>query len=282
MSATRDRGLGPDVERLRAAFARGDDPPAGACLTDAEIWDGLHGELAPDRLRDVVEHLASCAACAESWRVGLLLESDAPGAAAADLAVAAYAAEGSGAGAAGAGFASRDAEGSLVPFLRTSGRRLRRWRYAVAGGIAAMLALVAFGITQYSAVSPPPVAVQRGGGAEVSAVAWRDPEGTALQRQNAQVRWQGPPDATYDLEVNCTAGCARTAPATSSAPAAPATSSVPAAPIVRVRGLTDGAYRIAPGDLAALPSGARLEASLTAHLADGSSPETIFRDFTLR
>jgi len=61
-----------EVDRLRRAFtgifpdnaARADCPPAG------RIWEGLQGELERAELRDLVDHLALCRLCAESWRLG--------------------------------------------------------------------------------------------------------------------------------------------------------------------------------------------------------------------
>lgn len=57
-----------DVERLQEAFGASTVavPP---CPDSARIWEASQGLLSPGATADIVDHLAVCGACAESWRV---------------------------------------------------------------------------------------------------------------------------------------------------------------------------------------------------------------------
>lgn len=46
------------------------------CLKDDEIWDGVRGKLPVAQTRHMVDHLARCPACAESWQLARLLSED--------------------------------------------------------------------------------------------------------------------------------------------------------------------------------------------------------------
>lgn len=55
---------------LRAAFAsRPDGPPTPACPSPDELLLAYAGEVESERRRAVIEHLATCAACAADWRL---------------------------------------------------------------------------------------------------------------------------------------------------------------------------------------------------------------------
>jgi hypothetical protein len=60
-----------ELARLRAAFAAPAVAAPGpeSCPAPETIWEAVRGELPPAELRQVVEHTASCAACAEDWRL---------------------------------------------------------------------------------------------------------------------------------------------------------------------------------------------------------------------
>jgi anti-sigma factor RsiW len=62
-----------ELARLRAAFtAPADDSPAPEdCPSPETIWSAVRGELPPQALREVVDHTARCAACAEDWRLAV-------------------------------------------------------------------------------------------------------------------------------------------------------------------------------------------------------------------
>jgi len=67
-----------EIARLREAFAADCDEPApgsvpssgeAPCPAPERIWDALDGALGPEELREVVDHVAVCPACAEEWRL---------------------------------------------------------------------------------------------------------------------------------------------------------------------------------------------------------------------
>lgn len=60
-----------DDETLRRAFVDGDaDVTFGAACPPAEhLWAAARGELSPSETEQVVDHLATCAACARAWSV---------------------------------------------------------------------------------------------------------------------------------------------------------------------------------------------------------------------
>jgi len=240
-----------DLDRLRAAFAAADEageaPRPDRCPSHAEIWAGVHGELSSSRLREVVEHLASCSSCAEAWRVAVMLERPA------DV----VGAEGA------AARVSADARPARrAPNLRP------RWRlYGTLAAAAAAVFAVVLGIHGLRrGEAPPAVIAQRGSPAEPQTAArWLTPSEATLPRDGARLRWSGPPGATYDLSVELVDQQGAAKPV----------------PIAAPRGLTATEYTLAARDLARLPAGAPLQAALTAHLPDGRS-ELIFRDFRLQ
>ena len=62
---TPDDGL----DRLRRAFAEDAAESGTDCPPSARIWEAVNGELDPDDAALVVDHVASCGACAEAWRI---------------------------------------------------------------------------------------------------------------------------------------------------------------------------------------------------------------------
>jgi len=75
-----------EIDALRRAFAA-DEPseaPGAECVDDARIWAAVHGELPIEEIHGVVEHLATCPACAQSWRFAMHL-GDRPEAAEGDV-----------------------------------------------------------------------------------------------------------------------------------------------------------------------------------------------------
>jgi len=157
-----------DLDRLRAAFAEpdGDPPQPELCPSTEEIWAGVHGELALARLRDVVEHLASCSSCAEAWRIALLLERPETAAAAEE-----------------AGSAEDAPAGALA-----------------AAAAAAVLA-VGLGVHFSGERDGPTIVAQRGGSEPRTATQWLTTKDAALPRSGARLLWRGPPGASYDLTV---------------------------------------------------------------------------------
>jgi hypothetical protein len=155
--------------RLRAAF----QAPAGAalapeaCPAPETIWAGVRGELPAPQMREVLDHTASCAACAEDWRLAAEIERE----------------------------ASRSA--TAAPGKVIVGRFGRFRSLAAAAAIAAGL-LVAVGVYRNSGPQEPTYR-------EVEQTEVRSllPEGQALARQGAVLRWSPVPGATsYDVQVS--------------------------------------------------------------------------------
>jgi hypothetical protein len=68
-----------DIEEMRRAFAAlaATAQPLDDCPEPARLWAAARGE-APDEIRDLIDHTASCPVCAEAWRLALRLEDAAP------------------------------------------------------------------------------------------------------------------------------------------------------------------------------------------------------------
>jgi len=64
-----------EVSRLRVAFAA-PAPPTGSCPEPDRIWEAVRGELPPEEVREIVDHVAICAACAEDWRIAAEFEKE--------------------------------------------------------------------------------------------------------------------------------------------------------------------------------------------------------------
>jgi hypothetical protein len=236
----------PTLENLRAAFAQPDDAPDPAsCPADGEIWDAVHGALAPGRLREIVDHLAVCTACAESWRVALQFER---------------------------GDAAADRQADRPPAAQrvaAAVRRPRRWLYA---GTAAAAAVVLAGLLVTHDLGDrgdrgdlrkgagTAGSTLRGGGTAIDPLAprWLTEAGAVLSRRHAELRWSGPPGTLYDLEVDREVRDERVA-------------------VAAERGTYATIYTLPQAVVSALPAGTGLYAVLTAHLPDGT-PKTLFRD----
>lgn len=70
-----------ELSRLRAAFAAPAVSPKTApepedCPPSDRIWLAVRGELPPDELREIVDHVATCPACAEDWRIAMVFEEE--------------------------------------------------------------------------------------------------------------------------------------------------------------------------------------------------------------
>jgi hypothetical protein len=64
-----------EISRLRAAFTA-PAPPAGSCPEPDRIWEAVRGELPPEEVREIVDHVAVCASCAEDWRIAVAFEKE--------------------------------------------------------------------------------------------------------------------------------------------------------------------------------------------------------------
>lgn len=154
-----------DTLKLRQAFSslsRGALPQEG-CPEADRIWSAVRGELAPRETREVVDHTASCPACAEAWRLAVEIGREA-------------------------------AEGTLAKPAATT--RGWDWRWAAAAAIA----LVAAGVLLWQRGREPSGAVFRQAGAgDIRSLV---PEGRPLPRESFVLRWTGAPEgSTYDVAV---------------------------------------------------------------------------------
>lgn len=75
------RAADDELARLRAAFtgAAGPCPQApepDSCPAPDRIWLGVRGELPPDELRSLLDHVATCQACVEDWRIAKEFEDE--------------------------------------------------------------------------------------------------------------------------------------------------------------------------------------------------------------
>ena len=158
-----------ELARMRKAFAASAGAPEPeACPPPDHIWQAVHGELPPDGMRRVVEHVAVCSACAEDWRIAMAFEEEARTAAPAH---------------------------TVAP-LRTAVARYRPWLAAA----AAVFVLTVVGIEMRQPQGPGPEPIFRSG--ETQTVKPLLPKGAALPRERFVLRWEPVPGAeTYSLVV---------------------------------------------------------------------------------
>jgi hypothetical protein len=67
-----------EISRLRVAFTA-PSPSAwspGTCLEPDRIWEAVRGKLPPEEIREIVDHVAVCASCAEDWRIAVAFEKE--------------------------------------------------------------------------------------------------------------------------------------------------------------------------------------------------------------
>ena len=164
-----------ELARLRAAFAApvAVAPDPESCPAPEAIWAAVRGELPPRELREVLEHTASCTACAEDWR--LAAELDRQSAATADVVT---------------------APGKVIT------GRFGQWRaFAGVAALAACL-LIAIGLNRTGEVGPKDPAY-RDAPAPGTVVRSLLPDGQALPRQGAVLRWTPVVGAaSYDVRVS--------------------------------------------------------------------------------
>lgn len=158
---------------LRDAFAAqpNNAPQPEICPAPEKIWDAVRGELPPDRIREIVEHTALCASCAEDWRLARTFQAQETA-------------------------ARTVTPTNVVPFAPR--QRLRNFALA----IAAALALVVVGVQWFQRPQINEPGYREGG--PQAGIRSLLPEGEALPRDRFVLRWAAPgaPGATYDVQVS--------------------------------------------------------------------------------
>ncbi len=155
-----------DLAALRAGFQAVGEPAANneSCPQAEAILQAVEGELSPTELRTVVEHTASCAACAEDWRIA-------------------------------AAYVRELGAQTAAPRAATSG--WRRWALPAAAAVA----LVAVGLAWFDGPHPAdrdPVYRDQRPAVLRSLVA----EGTTLPADAFVLRWEAVPGATaYEVQI---------------------------------------------------------------------------------
>jgi hypothetical protein len=163
-----------ELERLRAAFTApaAESPAAEDCPSPETIWSAVRGELPPQALREVVDHTARCAACAEDWRLAVEVNRQAG--------------------------AREEAAPDRLPDNLIAGR-FGRWRAVAAAAALAAGLLVAFGLYRGAVVPSRPTYRQSQPTEILSLLA----AGQTLPRQAAVLRWTPLPGAvSYDVSVS--------------------------------------------------------------------------------
>ncbi len=139
-----------------------------SCPDPGRLWEAARGEAGGGEVRQVIEHTATCGACAEAWRlareIGPAAEESDP------------------------------RRSDLRPAYQP-------WRVVSWGaGAAAAMVLLVVGLQWRNPAEPAPPVVLRG--AETAVVQSLVPQGATLPRRDFVLRWEGPEGARYHLQVN--------------------------------------------------------------------------------
>jgi hypothetical protein len=164
--------MNPDEQqlaRLRAAFAAsGPTPQPSTCPAPEALWSAVRGEAAPQALREILDHVALCPACAEDWRLAVELNRQ------------------------------EAAERAATPGKVLAGRFGWSRQFAAAAALAACL-LLGVGVWRTEFAHQEPTFRE----AHHASIHSLLPEGQALSRQDAVLRWTPLTGATsYDVRVS--------------------------------------------------------------------------------
>jgi hypothetical protein len=162
-------------DRLKAAFAALGEggAPTAACPEPDRLWAAAAGEGTAEERQEVIDHTAGCASCATAFRLARSL-------------------------------AQTPAEATTATIVRFP--TARRWltRPGSLAALAAILVLAILVPSWWSRQSgPPPVLRNRGTSHGDHAIESQLPEGAALPRDQAVLRWSaGPPGSFYEIRVS--------------------------------------------------------------------------------
>ena len=155
-----------DRDRLCDAFGAtpDDDVSSGNCPSDETIWEAAQGDLDTLALEQVLDHTASCAACAESWRMARAIGDE---------------------------VGVRQA-GKLATFPA-------RRRVLMLGAVAATILLAFLVVPTLDEPPVPPVEFRDPSGVEIESLL---DESDTVSRDAVTLRWTGGPTGTlYTVEV---------------------------------------------------------------------------------
>ncbi|HSN86985.1 MAG TPA: zf-HC2 domain-containing protein [Thermoanaerobaculia bacterium] len=162
-------GDNQELDWLQAAFKAPAEAAPEPHPEPDTIWSAVRGELPPNELREVVEHTAMCASCAEDWRLA-------------------------------AEFSKESVAEAARPAANVVYGRFRQWRPLAA--VAAMAAgiLIVVGLQMSGPTDPGQEPGYRN--EQRTEVRSLLPEGQALPRQAAELRWSPVPGASlYNVQV---------------------------------------------------------------------------------
>jgi len=169
-----------ELVRLRQAFAepaipaipamsaiRAQEPEA--CPPPGRIWLAVRGELPAGELRGLLDHVATCSACAEDWRIAMVFEEEAR---------------------------TTGAIPASTSHFHSAVARFRPWLVA-----AALTLMTVGGLQLYHFKNPgPEINNYRGDGISVESLL---PEGASLSRQSFILPWAPVQKAeSYNLSVS--------------------------------------------------------------------------------
>jgi hypothetical protein len=160
---------GSVTDRLRRAFAADERSrtPGRPCPEPERIWNAIHGHGETEERREVVDHIAECAACAADWRVAM-----AP--------------------------AESMAAPEALPVRARAGAR-SRWPWLVAAA-AALLVVTLVAVDRMSGRGDAPPVYRAGEVASIRSLV--DPDET-LPRDRALLRWSSAgEEARYSIEID--------------------------------------------------------------------------------
>jgi hypothetical protein len=240
-----------DVARLRRDFASDPAVPLAreTCPQPETLWAALHGELSPAEIREVVDHTASCPACAEDWRLAMAMEGEQSEDEEEDEEVAATTRP-------WRRWAPRMAAFSAVPAPEaraTAARAVPAFRSWMAAAAAAAVLLVAVGI-EIGRVRDGHV--YRGSDTVRSLIA----DGETLPREACRLTWLGPAGAIYSVEVRTFTGQV----------------------VASTQDLPEQSYSVPKTNLAGIPPESRLEWQVTARLPSGEILRSPLANFILQ
>ncbi len=167
----------PELEALRRALTALTDraPEPDRCLEPDRIWAAAHGDLATEERREIIDHTASCADCAEAWRLAREVGREVAG---------------------GTDQATTEPSPATGGRVLAMGHRFRRFAAPLAGLAAAAVLLLVVGLPREG---PAPPELRAGETATIRSLL---PAGEPLARDRCLLRWSEVAGARYFVLVS--------------------------------------------------------------------------------